>query len=226
MNSVGAADMAEQSIDRVAELEAKLATIEAQLRLERERYRELRHRIRNDLQGLATLISAQASKAGRPQDCSRCAMRLRSTAELHVALDDDEASDISMAFYLWALAEARRKAFDDQIVGDTIADEDIFLDHRRAQCVGLVYVEAITNAMKHAFPGGVEGHIETRLRRSGDLLELTVADDGIGFDPECASRGAGIDLMRGLARQLKGELQLLRLAKGAMMRLTFPAARD
>jgi two-component sensor histidine kinase len=131
-NIVGASFSHQTSEMKLAALEARLAAAEEELRLEKERYRELRHRIRNDLQGLATLISAQSRRLERPEGCSGCAMRLRSTAELHNALDDESASEICMADYLWALSEARRKAFDDRIVGDTVSDEDIFLDYRRA----------------------------------------------------------------------------------------------
>jgi two-component sensor histidine kinase len=220
---VGVTCTAEQSEMKIAELEARLAATQEELRRERDRYRELRHRIRNDLQGLATLISAQSRRLDKPEGCSSCAMRLRSAAELHNALDDEEGgTDICMADYLWALSEARRKAFDDRIVGDTVAEEDIFLDYRRAQCVGLVYVEAVSNAMKHAFPGGAEGHIAARFHRVGDRFEMTVVDTGIGFDPERVGRGDGIQLMRGLARQLRGDLELKRLEKGTMVRLTFP----
>jgi two-component sensor histidine kinase len=220
---VGAPSIAETSEMKLVDLEARLAETQEELRLERERYQELRHRIRNDLQGLATLISAQSRRLDKPEGCAGCAMRLRSAVALHNALDEDGASEIMMGDYLWALSEARRKAFDDRIVGDLVADDDIYLDFRRAQCVGLVYVEAVTNAMKHAFPGGVEGQIAAQFRRIGDNLELTVVDSGIGFDPPARTRGDGIELMRGIARQLRGRLELQRLAVGTMVRLTFPA---
>jgi two-component sensor histidine kinase len=219
-----AESMAGSSEAKIAELEARLAETQEELRLERDRYHELRHRIRNDLQGLATLISAQSRRLDKPEGCAGCAMRLRSAAALHNALDDDGAADIRMDDYLWALSEARRKAFDDRIVGELAADEDIHLDYRRAQCVGLVYVEAVTNAMKHAFPGGVEGQISAQLRRLGAALELTVIDSGIGFDPTRCTAGHGIELMRGIARQLRGELELRRLETGTLVRLAFPAA--
>ncbi|MBY6241939.1 sensor histidine kinase [Methylosinus sp. Sm6] len=220
--SVGDSFIAETSETKIAVLEARLAAVQDELRLERERYAELRHRIRNDLQGLATLISAQSRRLDRPEGCARCAMRLRSAAALHNALDEDGASDIRMDDYLWALSEARRNAFDDRIAGKMAADADICLDYRRAQCVGLVYVEAVTNAMKHAFPGGAAGQIAARFRRLGYDLELTVIDSGIGFDPSHCARGNGIELMRGIARQLRGRLELCSSKMGAMVRLTFP----
>ncbi|PWB92717.1 sensor histidine kinase [Methylosinus sporium] len=222
MSDVVGVSSAVEGKNRIAELEAELASVRAELCAQRDRYRELRHRVRNDLQALATLISAQSRRLEKPEGCSNCAMRLRSAVELHNALDEDNDADICMSSYLWALSEARRKAFDDRIVGETIADDDIFLHYRRAQCVGLVYVEAVANAMKHAFPDGAHGEVQARLSRIGDRLELTVADNGCGFDPAKVAKGDGLQLMRGLARQLKGQVFFERLPQGALVRLDFP----
>jgi len=222
MSEVAGATSTVEGKNKTAELEAELAEARAALRAEIDRYRELRHRVRNDLQALATLISAQSRRLEKPEGCSNCAMRLRSAIELHNALDDEDDAEICMSAYLSALSEARRKAFDDRIAGETIADEDIFLDFRRAQCVGLFYVEAVTNAMKHAFPGATRGEVQARLRRIGDRLELTIADNGCGFDPANVPKGDGLQLMRGLARQLKGEVTFERLPQGALVRLDFP----
>jgi len=222
MSEVAGVTSSFEGMNRIAELEAELASVAAELRAEKDRYRELRHRVRNDLQALATLISAQSRRLDKPEGCSNCAMRLRSAVELHNALDVDDEAEICMSSYLWALSEARRKAFDDRIVGETIADEDIFLDYRRAQCVGLVYVEAVTNAMKHAFSGEAHGEVQARLRRIGDKLELTIADNGCGFDLAKVVKGDGLQLIRGLARQLKGEASFERLPKGTVVRLGFP----
>lgn len=57
-------------------------------------------------------------------------------------------------------------------------------------------------------------------RREGGL-ELTVTDDGVGFDPKATPQGDGIELMRGIARQLRGELRVERLRKGTKVRLLF-----
>ena len=43
----------------------------------------------------------------------------------------------------------------------------INFDHRRTQCVDLIYAEAAMNALKHAFSSDVVGKIKLRLRRVG-----------------------------------------------------------
>jgi two-component sensor histidine kinase len=52
---------------RVAELEARLAAKDRELCEAKARYEELRHRIKNDLQGLTFLLALQAKAAKQPE---------------------------------------------------------------------------------------------------------------------------------------------------------------
>src|SRR5450631_605032 len=64
--------------------------------------------------------------------------------------------------------------------------EPLELDPDRAVPFGLLVNELATNAIKHAFPGGA-GHVILSVRRSGDQVELAVADNGIGMQPKSAA---------------------------------------
>jgi len=66
--------------------------------------------------------------------------------------------------------------------------------------------EAMANALKHAHAT----RLRVRLRREGDRLELVVADDGAGFDPQGprAARRLGLVSMRERAEALGGELRI------------------
>jgi len=67
-----------------------------------------------------------------------------------------------------------------------------------------VILEALQNVAKHAGPGA---HADVRLRDAGDALELVVADDGRGFDPD-AAKGLGIANMTDRIRTLGGTLEI------------------
>ena len=209
---------------RVAELEARLATKEQELREAKNRYDELRHRITNDLQALTCLLSVQARAINQPDYCGRCISRLSSTVALHKTLDHDGSDVISMAGYLTALSGTLKNSFGDRIFIKTTVEPGMDLDHRRAQCVGLIYAEAAMNALKHAFPSDAVGKMEVQFRRLDNSFEMMVTDDGVGFDLASAQMGCGIQLMKQFAQQLKGTLQLERLPIGMMIHLTFPAS--
>jgi two-component sensor histidine kinase len=68
------------------------------------------------------------------------------------------------------------------------------------------------------------GTIKLQLRRVGDAFEMTVSDDGGGFDPDTAQLGRSIRLMRQIGEQLRGMLRFERFPAGMMVRLKFPAS--
>jgi len=88
-----------------------------------------------------------------------------------------------------------------------------------------VVQEAITNALRHAEPG----HLLIRLRPYAGKLELSVSDDGHGFDPEAAlerSAGGGSLGLLGMRERVSlvsGELSIISApGAGAVIKASFP----
>ncbi len=91
-----------------------------------------------------------------------------------------------------------------------------------------VVQEAITNALRHAEPV----HLLIRLRLDAGKLELSVSDDGRGFDPEAAlERSAGGESlgllgMRERVSLVSGELSIISApGAGAVIKASFPLVR-
>jgi two-component sensor histidine kinase len=210
---------------RIIELETELAATKLALQEARDRYAELRHRVGNELQALTLSLKAQARVANQPNLCSQCVLRMHGAVELHRLLDRDAGEIVPLAGYLSNLANTFEQAFEGRIKIETAVDPGVTLQYWGAQCIGLIYVEAATNALKHAFPGGAAGKIDTRFRRMGDRFEMTVSDNGVGFDRASSPRGGeGQTIMGRLTQRLKGDLQWEGSQKGTTVRLTFPAS--
>jgi two-component sensor histidine kinase len=96
----------------------------------------------------------------------------------------------------------------------------------QAVSLGLIVNELVTNAIKHAFPNNRGGNIRVQLEANDDQLHLVVADDGVGFD-DCIEKnpGMGQDLVRGLSRQLGGELEVKSTKSGSIFCLSIPYVR-
>jgi two-component sensor histidine kinase len=93
----------------------------------------------------------------------------------------------------------------------------------QAVLLGLIVNELVTNAIKHAFPGGRAGHIRVGFEALGSQLRLAVKDDGVGLAGRTQdSSGMGQELVRGLAQQLSGELQVQSSPSGTSFRLLIP----
>jgi two-component sensor histidine kinase len=204
-------------------LAAEVERLKGELHRANERYAELRHRVINELHACIILLSAQRKHGSQPELCELCISRLCATATLHEALDFGDIGDqASMTDFLNALSDALKRAFAGRVEFVTSVEQNILLDQQRAQRVGLVYTEAVVNALKHGFADDAEGKIETRFRRVDDCFELAIANNGAKYD-SAVSPGHGIQFMQALSEQLGGVLSLETLDQGLLVRLTFPA---
>ena len=83
--------------------------------------------------------------------------------------------------------------------------------------------EATTNAVRHASAT----HIHVHLRYAEDAVTLSIADDGVGFDPRTAMDGNvghfGLRGIRSRSRKLNGQLTIQSApGAGATIRVVLP----
>jgi two-component sensor histidine kinase len=106
--------------------------------------------------------------------------------------------------------------------------ENLRIDSKRAVSLGIIANELLTDAFKYAFPDDRGGTITIALRREGAETLFEVADDGIGLPPdfsEAGSAGFGLKLVRHLALDLRGRLEIGSGGDGrggSRYRLAFP----
>lgn len=90
---------------------------------------------------------------------------------------------------------------------------------------GLIAMEVLSNALKHAFPGKGAGEVTVSFRSpcEGRLGALEVRDNDIGGEGG-ASKGTGLNLVRAIAKQVGGRIDVA-VDKGTVFTLSF-AARE
>jgi LytS/YehU family sensor histidine kinase len=94
----------------------------------------------------------------------------------------------------------------------------------------MLFITLVENAIKHGLQPAGGGHIEVRARRRRDLLEVTVLDDGAGFEAT-ASSGTGVGLVnvrRQLAARYRSRARLTlegREPRGARATIVIPLVR-
>jgi two-component sensor histidine kinase len=93
------------------------------------------------------------------------------------------------------------------------------------QCwrLGMIVSELITNSYRHAF-GDSGGTIRVELERRGFRADCRVTDDG--GSPDIVRSGHGLNIVRGLARTLDGEIDLRFGRHGAVALMSFPILRQ
>ena len=181
--------------------------------------KEVHHRVKNNLQLISSLLSLQASRVTDVATASLLAdsrNRLRSMALVHENLyRAGNFSEIAMRAHVRSLCAHLAQAYGSAGIAVVADSDDIALDLDRAVSCGLVINELVSNALKHAFPGG-SGRIDVSFNVAPDgRCVLTVADDGIGLPDDIdivAATSLGLLLVRDLVGQLHGELTVERHA--------------
>jgi two-component sensor histidine kinase len=153
--------------------------------------KEVTHRLKNNLQVIAALITSEIKKTPEPWVQGYRAMRDRivAIAQLYDLISQSSRGHtVALDFYLNKIARSLSASLLANTSGVQIVVEAqaVEIDAERAVPFGLVVNELCTNALKHAFPGGV-GLVTLAVRRIGDEIELRISDDGIGM----AARGEG-----------------------------------
>jgi two-component sensor histidine kinase len=192
-------------------------------------FRELQHRVANNLQFVSALLWARKrklepdSEAAQALESARA--RLEMMSRVHRRLHDPKSVDLPIDDYLRSLCADLVKASETPDVRVTVTADPIVLNVEALMSVSLIVAELVTNSLKHAFKGREAGEITIGIAVARGTCTLTVTDDGPGIpdDFETANSGSlGQGILNSLARQLRGRISFEHGA-GTVAKLTFPA---
>jgi PAS domain S-box-containing protein len=194
---------------------------------------EIHHRVKNNMQVISSLLKLQASASGSPELTERLnesQSRIHAMALVHEKLyDSKDFARIDLAGYVRTLSQElfqSHKINQWKIALIVQTDGDVYVDVNKAIPCGLILNELISNAFKHAFPGGRQGKLQIILRETENKeIEIVVRDNGMGLPDDVdihAPRSLGLDLVNGLVKnQLDGQIEVKR-DKGTEFRIKFP----
>lgn len=213
------------------------ADAESQILAEREHAKsllltELSHRVANNfavisavMRQKANAISNQDAKSSMDEAIKQLSMMARIHGRLSIGTDDQAFVDSKS--FLEGLCEdiSSSAAGFTQLCPLKLAAVSYRLHVSDAVPLGLIVNELITNALKYAFPVGSAGQIELTLDTTAEGLKLTVSDNGLGLDDKARAPGLGHRLVRELAQQLGGSLQISSSALGTTAIVSFDPDR-
>lgn len=184
--------------------------------------REIHHRVKNNLQLVISLLNMQADTLKNEPGLNAFDAilgRIRTISLIHQKLyqDQTDVTHINMRDYITQQVNLVQDGIDPKRrIRFRIAVDSPDLDISRCVAVGLILNEAITNAIKYAFPKGEDASraeyptIDVELKQIGKYtIRLLIADNGSGFEGGAGPRGsslAGMQLIHALALQLEGTL--------------------
>ena len=178
--------------------------------------REIHHRVKNNLQLIASLLNMQARKAEDPMTKKILAEnvnRVLSIAAIHDILTVSEHDNRRISS-TELLEKLRRNLQSFAPPGKAIVlrveGDELQLSADCATSVSLVVSELITNALEHAFPNRDGGMVRVLVQAGRLTHSISVMDDGVGFTPDQVREGSmGMEIVRATVEdKLKGSLQV------------------
>ncbi len=173
---------------------------------------EVHHRVKNNLQIIASLLRLQARSAEPTvalalQDSENRVMAMALTHQL--LYERTDFSSLELGPYLKRLVGSLRDAHGQlmeriQLLVDA-PDGGLHIELSQAVPVALVVNELLTNALKHAFAPHRSGTVAVKAARVGSEITVTVSDDGRGLPTDSRlSEGSslGFSLVTLLTQQL------------------------
>ena len=188
---------------------------------------EVRHRVANSLQIIASVLLQNARKTqseetrGHLKDAHN---RVMSVAALERLLSESTDREVQLQTYFVSLCDsiAASMIADTDRISLIVTGDGGMVAPRTSVSLGLIVTELVINALKHAFPDGRRGAIVVDCQVRGPNWTLTVTDDGVGMPraPGQFRTGLGTSIVQALARQLEAVVETVSTHPGTRIAIT------
>lgn len=201
---------------------------EAQIISKSVAIREIHHRVKNNLQTVASLLRIQ-SRQCESTEAKKClndsVSRVLAIAATHELLSMEIEAQVELIDVIQLIASNIQRCFVDCNAIDIkiSAAQSICLDSDRTVAIALIISELMQNSYEHAFDDCTGGTITVTAQLDGGLVNVVVVDDGVGFPVEEGSRKSlGLSIVRSYVKdKLKGKLSIVSDSGGTAVAFTF-----
>ncbi|HVL51003.1 MAG TPA: sensor histidine kinase [Actinomycetota bacterium] len=182
---------------------------ERQLQRQQAVIREVHHRVKNNLQTIASLLRLQGRRvpAEARRELEEATRRIAAIALVHETLSRESSQKVDFAGVAGRLIRMVSEGLlhPDGRVTIRLEGDPGKLHSDLATPLAVIMVELLQNAVEHAFADRSGKVLVTMARRDNRLL-MTVKDDGIGLpeDTGTMNRGLGLQIVSALVESELG----------------------
>lgn len=177
--------------------------------------KEMHHRVKNNLQTIASLLRLQMRRTDNDETkevLGESMNRILSIASTHELLAKSGVDEVMLGAVINNIKSNTLRYFSNPrcSVNCTLEGDDFTVDSDIATSVALVVNELLQNSFKYAFQDRKEGAVRI-LVSQGDLYSrIQVIDNGIGFDVrKTDGNRLGLSIVQTLVEdKLKGDLEI------------------
>ncbi len=208
----------QEEIDALETLarQASLSIENAKLQVRHTLMQEMHHRVKNNLQQVASLLRLQIQQSHYKtlEDAvSDSLARIGAIATVHDLLSRDDLDHVGIKSIAETLAHHQQLSFisPDKQINFEFRGDDVFLNTTQATQMSLVMNELIQNAIEHGFEDADSGSIHVTVEDHDPEVRVWVSNDGAtvpeGFDPATDGR-LGLKIIRSLVGALGGTFSI------------------
>ena len=204
----------------------------AKLQVRTTLMQEMHHRVKNNLQQVASLLRLQMRMSRYTtleEALNDTLSRILAIASVHDLLSREDLDHVGLVSIAETLVHHQQSSLlsPDRRVAFKIRGDDVTLSMNQATQMALVVNELILNAVEHGFAEKTEGEVHITINAPEGDVTLLVSNDGDplpeGFDPTVASH-LGLKIVDNLARALGGRFSLRNDGGWTVAEVTFPKA--
>ncbi|SDD53261.1 Two-component sensor histidine kinase, contains HisKA and HATPase domains [Dyadobacter soli] len=178
--------------------------------------KEVHHRVKNNLQTVMGLLEMQLAHPGQSvvTVIRNSQRRVFAMSLIHQKLyQSDDVRIVKMNLYLKELVDYLQDSFaGNKAIRFELDLDPVELRVAKAIPLALILNEAITNALKYAFPDRDEGRITISMKEDeAGNIHLSVSDDGVGMPEDLNPRNMnslGMKLMAGLSGDINADFTI------------------
>ncbi len=193
-------------------VEEKTNALQMALEEKNTLFRELHHRVKNNLQLILSITRLQQHNIQDKEsikEFKKLSGRIKSIAKTHEILcDSGHVSNVDMSEYIGELCEEMQSGIGDRSI-EIIQDIYASMSLAQAVYVGLIVNELVSNSFKHAFDEN-GGEIYIYISKEGNEYLLKIGDNGKGCKEESnKQKTLGLKLVDSLVmNQLDGSIRI------------------
>lgn len=194
--------------------------------------REIHHRVKNNLQTIASLLRLQSRRI-MSQEAKKALdesiNRVISIAVTHEILAQNGVDEVDIRTILErVMCNAVSIPYEECSINLKITGGTFEISSDLATSIALVVNELVQNSMQYAFVGRKEGLIEINIEKGIMYSSIVVKDDGVGFDIKETRLGSlGMSIVKSIVEdKLKGRFSLESSPKGTKAMFDFRMKKE
>ena len=190
---------------------------------------EIHHRVKNNLQTVASLLRIQSRRCSSNEakiSLQESVNRILAIAATHDLLARDIGDEVNVMKVINAIIDNARRYFSNnqKKIEIEVAGHDFYANTDIITAIALIINELIQNCYDHAFNHRETGTIKINVIENDGYRTISIADNGVGFD---ASKENGTSLGMSIVKnyvsdKLRGVLDINTSDKGTEVKFSFP----